>query len=159
MEDFARFANSGGRLRLAASSEFVDSPAALPAFQRTYNFKLAREQIQLKPGGESLETMHAAVESEQGVNCAMVYGTDGTVEMSGLVLMADSKGAQIAYQPSAVIRATVLEKFPALGPPISKAFRFLTIARLRKMNIQIAKEGRSPREVARDYLIAQRVLH
>ena len=159
MEDFARFANSGGHLRLAASSEFVESPAALPAFQRTYGFELAPEQIQRKPGGDSSATMHAAAENEKGVNCAMVYGTDGTVQMSGLVLMADPKGAQIAYQPSAVMRATVLEKFPEIGPRISKAFRSLTLAWLRKMNVEVAKEGRTPRDVARDYLIAQRVLH
>ncbi len=95
----------------------------------------------------------------QGVNCAMVYGTDGTIEISGLVMMEDPKGAQIAYQPSAVIRATVLKKFPAIGSTISKAFSSLTLKSLREMNRQVVKDGRSLQEVARGYLIAQHILH
>jgi len=36
MEDFARFVRDGNRVRLAASAEFVESAAGLPAFEASY---------------------------------------------------------------------------------------------------------------------------
>ena len=34
----------GGKVKIAASAEFVESPAALPSFQQTYGFKLSQDQ-------------------------------------------------------------------------------------------------------------------
>src|SRR6185437_10807875 len=45
MEDFARYVAAGGRVKLAASAEFVESPAALPAFEAAYGFRLSDEQL------------------------------------------------------------------------------------------------------------------
>ncbi len=42
LEDFARFVNDGGKVKLAGSEEFVNSPAALPAFQEAYGLRFAR---------------------------------------------------------------------------------------------------------------------
>src|SRR5690242_10282773 len=38
MTDFARWVKGGSDLKLAASAEFVASPAALPAFEKAYGF-------------------------------------------------------------------------------------------------------------------------
>src|SRR5947207_6861314 len=38
MSDFAWYLTRGGRVRLAASAEFVESPSALPSFEATYGF-------------------------------------------------------------------------------------------------------------------------
>src|SRR5690606_24458545 len=39
LSDFGKFVSDGGKVVLAASSEFVNSAAALPAFQSTYGFE------------------------------------------------------------------------------------------------------------------------
>ena len=44
MSDFAGYLAEGGRIRLAASAEFVESPSALPSFEATYGFRLAGAQ-------------------------------------------------------------------------------------------------------------------
>ena len=51
MEDFGRWAASGGDVKLAASAEFVESPAALPAFQTAYDFQLRADRLVVLAGG------------------------------------------------------------------------------------------------------------
>ena len=41
LDDFGKWVAGGGKVKLAASSEFVNSAAALPAFQKAYGFTLA----------------------------------------------------------------------------------------------------------------------
>lgn len=152
MEDFARAVARGGVVKLAASAEFVESPAALPSFERVYGFNFPRDQIVILPGGDTAVTMRAAAQGISGVNAAMVYGTDGAIAALDLVVMTDPKGAQIVYEPAPVVRAEVLTRYPAIGPALSRAFSFLSLARLQSLNAQIAVEGRQARDVAKQFL-------
>lgn len=154
MEDLARFLREGGRIRLAASAEFVESPAALPSFERTYGFIWPRSRIVMLPGGNTSVTMRAAAERMSGIEAAMVYGTDGALAALDLVPLADPKGAQIVYRPAVVLRRAVLERHPGLGPLLSRLFSGLTLDRLRQLNAEIAVEGWPARQVARRYLAA-----
>jgi osmoprotectant transport system substrate-binding protein len=152
MQDFAALVQKGGVLKLAGSAEFVESPAALPSFERTYGFAMPRAEIVVLPGGDTAVTMRAAAQRISGVNAAMVYGTDGAISALDLVVMEDAKGAQIVYEPAPVVRAAVLERHPVIGPLLSRAFSSLTLNRLQGLNAQVAVEGKAPRDVARAYL-------
>ncbi len=152
MQDFAALVQKGGVLKLAGSAEFVESPAALPSFERTYGFAMPRAEIVVLPGGDTAVTMRAAAQRISGVNAAMVYGTDGAISALDLVVMEDAKGAQIVYEAAPVVRAAVLERHPVIGPLLSRAFSSLTLNRLQGLNAQVAVEGKAPRDVARAYL-------
>ena len=152
MEDFAKLAERAGAVKLAASAEFVESPAALPSFEQVYGFKLPRDQIVVLPGGDTAVTMRSAAQGVSGVNSAMVYGTDGAIAALDLKVMDDTKGAQIVYEPAPVVRATMLEKYPAMAQALSRVFGSLTLNKLQTLNSQIAVEGQPAREVARRYL-------
>lgn len=149
MEDFAKAA---GARRLAASAEFVESPAALPAFERTYGFSMPRERVVILPGGDTAVTMRAAAQGIGGVDSAMVYGTDGAIAALGLVVMSDPKGAQIVYEPAPVIRQAVLDRHPAIAPALARAFATLDLETLQALNARIAVEGRPARDVAQAHL-------
>jgi osmoprotectant transport system substrate-binding protein len=151
MTDFFRAAP---RLRLAASAEFVESPAALPAFERAYGASFPRDRITVLPGGDTAVTMRAAAQGISGVNAAMVYGTDGGIAALDLVVMTDDKGAQIVYEPAPVVRAAVLERFPAIRTSLAPVFASLDADTLRRLNARIAVEGRPAAAVARDHLVA-----
>lgn len=155
MDDFAKWLARGGQLKLAASAEFVESPAALPSFEKTYGFKLKQDQIVTLAGGNTAATERAAAEKTSGVNAAMAYGTDGALAALGLVVMADPKGAQIVYQPAPVVRAAVLEKHPAIKGALEPVFASLTLATLQGLNAKIAVEGQDAKQVATDYLKAK----
>src|SRR5215203_7300650 len=152
MDDFAQVAKRGGIVKLAGSAEFVESPAALPAFEKSYGFTLPRDQIVILPGGDTAVTMRAAAQQLSGVNSAMVYGTDGAIAALDLVVMDDTKGAQIVYEPAPVVRADVLQKYPAIGPTLAKVFGSLNMTKLQALNAQIAVEGKPAPDVARRYL-------
>ena len=153
MEDFARFVRERpGTVKLAGSAEFVESPAALPSFERTYGFALPREQVVVLPGGDTAVTMRAAAQGISGVNAAMAYGTDGAIAALDLVVMTDTKGAQIVYEPAPVVRAAVLERYPSIGPALSQVFSSLTLDKLQRLNAAIAVEGQPARDVAKRYL-------
>src|ERR1700720_1596556 len=66
MEDFARFVRAGNNVKLAASAEFVESGAGLPAFEAVYGFRLAARQLLVLSGGETSATMKAAADGILG---------------------------------------------------------------------------------------------
>jgi osmoprotectant transport system substrate-binding protein len=152
MEDFARWVNADGSVRLAASAEFVESPAALPGFERAYGFTLKRAQILTLAGGNTAVTLRAAAEGTSGVNAAMAYGTDGALAILDLVVMADPKKAQVVYAPAPVIRASVFERYPEIRNGLDPVFRLLDEATLRRLNAAIAVDGEDARHVALEYL-------
>lgn len=152
LEDFARWANGGGDIKLAASAEFVESPAALPSFQSTYGFELKQDQIITLASGDTAATIRAAAEQISGVNTAMVYGTDGAISSVGLVVLEDSKGAQIVYEPAATIRADALAKNPKIKDALAPVFASLDLETLQELNGRIAVDGEDPQVVAAEYL-------
>jgi osmoprotectant transport system substrate-binding protein len=155
LEDFAKWVKDGGEVKLAASAEFVESPAALPSFQSTYGFKLNQDQIITLAGGDTAATIRAAAEQTSGVNTAMVYGTDGAISSVGLVVLEDSKGAQIVYEPAATIRADVLAKYPKIKDALAPVFASLDLKTLQELNGKIAVDGEDPQAVAAEYLKAK----
>jgi osmoprotectant transport system substrate-binding protein len=154
LEDLAAYLRRGGRIKLAASAEFVESPGALPAFEAAYGFKLAHGQLLTLVGGDTSATIRAAAEGVSGVNAAMAYGTDGALAALGLAILADDKAAQTIYQPAPVIRAAVLALHPEIARILDPVFRSLTLARLQQLNAKIAVDGDDPARVASDYLAA-----
>lgn len=152
MSDFAAWANRGAGLYLAASAEFIESPAALPAFEAAYGFHLRSSALLSLAGGNTAATIRAAADSISGVNAAMAYGTDGALAVSGLVVMADDRAAQAVYAPAPVIREQALAAHPGMADWLAAAFAGLDEATLRKLNARIAVDGEDAASVAGEYL-------
>jgi osmoprotectant transport system substrate-binding protein len=152
LEDVAGQVSAGRAFKLAASAEFVESPAALPAFQRAYGFSLPPDRLLVLPGGDTAVTMRAAAQQLNGVNAAMVYGTDGGIAALDLVVLADTKGVQPVYAPAPTIRGDVLRANPRIAEILALAFRTLELTVLQRLNAQIAVEGKPAREVAQTHL-------
>lgn len=158
MSDLGAWVAAGGDVKLAASTEFVSSPAVLPAMQDAYGFVLTSDQTVVLSGGDTAATIQAAARGTSGVNAAMAYGTDGGVGAMGLVVMADDKGVQPVYEPAPVIRADVLAEYPTIPEILNPIFAGLDMATLQKLNGRIQIGGEPADEVARDYLMQIGVL-
>lgn len=150
--DFAEYVNGGGEIVLAASSEFVTSPAALPAFQEAYGFELTSDQLIQLSGGDTAATIAAAANQTSGANAAMVYGTDGGIAPSGLVVMEDDKGAQPVYAPAPIIRQEVLEEYSQIEEILAPVFESLTLEVLQDLNGRVQVGGEPADAVAEAYL-------
>lgn len=158
MSDFGAWVSGGGDIKLAASTEFVSSPAVLPAMQSTYDFTLTPDQTVILSGGDTAATIQAAARGTSGVNAAMVYGTDGGVGATGLVVMEDDKGVQPVYEPTPIVRAEVLKEYPSIPDVLNPIFGGLDMATLQKLNGRIQVGGEPAEAVARDYLTQAGVL-
>lgn len=152
LEDFARYVNDGGKVKLAGSEEFVNSAAALPAFQAAYGFTLRKDQLLTLSGGNTAQTEKAAAQGVNGVNFAMAYGTDGQLAALGLVILEDTKAVQPVYEPAPIVRKEVLDKYPEIETVLKPVFKSLDLVTLQTLNARIQVEGIDAREVARAYL-------
>lgn len=152
LSEFGKYVTDGGPVVLAASSEFVNSAAALPAFQTTYSFTLKPEQLITLSGGDTAATIAAAANQTNNANAAMVYGTDGGIAPSGLVVLEDDKHVQPVYQPAPIIREEVLKAHPEIEGLLKPVFEKLDLATLQELNGRVQVGGESAPTVALDFL-------
>ena len=152
LSDFGKYVSGGGKVVLAASAEFVNSAAALPAFQTTYGFKLKSDQLITLSGGDTAATIGAAANQTNGANAAMVYGTDGGIAPSGLVVLADDKNVQPVYQPTPIIREAVLKENPKIADLLKPVFEKLDLVTLQELNGRVQVGGEPAKAVAEDFL-------
>ena len=158
LDDFGKWASGGGDVKLAGSAEFVESAAALPAFQEAYGFKLTGDQLLVLSGGDTTATIKAAAEGTSGVNSAMVYGTDGAIAALDMKVMQDTKHVQPVYQPAPVVRASVLKDYPQIPEILAPAFAGLTLEVLQGLNAKVQLEGQDAKSVAQSYLKGKNLL-
>ncbi len=158
LDDFAAFVRAGNRIKLAASAEFVESAAGLPAFEAAYGFKLRANQLLILSGGETTATMKAAADGISGVNAAMAYGSDGALDALGLVAFEDPRHAEPVYAPAPIIRAETLKAYPQIRPALAPVFAGLDLRTLRGFNEKVAVEGESAEAMARAYMMARGLL-
>ena len=158
LDDLGRYISGGGKIRMAGSAEFVESAAALPAFQSAYGFKLSQDQLLVLAGGGTAASEKAAADGTSGVNATMVYGTDGAIDALGLVVLDDTKHVQMVYEPAPTIRASVLASYPQIQGLLAPAFAKLTEPTLRALNAKIEVEGQPAPQVATTWLKSQGLL-
>jgi osmoprotectant transport system substrate-binding protein len=152
--EFGAWVANDGEVKLAASAEFVNSPAALPKFQEVYGFTLGPDQLITLSGGDTAATIAAAAQQTNGANAAMVYGTDGGIAPSGLTVLEDDKGVQPVYQPAPIIREEVLAEYPQIEELLKPIFEGLTLEVLQELNGRVQVGGEAAAAVATDYLTA-----
>lgn len=155
LSDLGQYVSGGGEIKLAASAEFVSSPAALPKFQEVYGFKLSSSQLVTLSGGDTSATIAAAAQQTNGVNAAMVYGTDGGIAPSGLTVLEDDKGVQPVYEPAPIVREAVLNQYPQIKDLLEPAFAKLDLMTLQELNGRVQVGGEGAAAVAADWLKQQ----
>lgn len=154
-DDFGKWVDAGGKVKLAASAEFVNSVSALPSFERAYGFKLKQDQLLVLSGGDTAATIKAAANQTDGVNAAMVYGTDGGIAAAGLVVLDDDKHVQPVYAPTPIIREAVLKAHPQIAADLKPVFASLDLKTLQTLNSRIELNGEPAASVAASYLKAK----
>ncbi|HTJ56827.1 MAG TPA: ABC transporter substrate-binding protein [Devosiaceae bacterium] len=150
--DFGKWVSGGGQVKLAASAEFVSSPAALPAFEKTYGFSLKPDQLITLSGGDTAAFIAAAANQTSGANAAVVYGTDGGIAPSGLVVLEDDKGVQPVYNPAPIVREAVLKQYPQIETLLAPVFAKLDLKTLQTLNGRVQVGGEAASAVAADFL-------
>jgi len=154
MSDFGRWVARGGKVVLACSAEFANA-GALRSLEKTYGFTLHSEQMIVLAGGETAATIGAAAAATNGVNTAMVYGTDGGIAAANLVVLEDDRHDQPVYAPVPLIREAVLRGNPQIAAIVRPLMESFDRATLQQLNARVQINGESDEAVAADYLRAK----
>lgn len=150
-EDLAAYHNSGGRIIFASNAEFIDRPDGLQAFEETYGFSIPRSDVVVLAQG-SYATAQALANGSNGVNAAMVFGTDGTIAAFDLLVVEDTLGAMPVYYPAPVVRGELLRAEPGIADVLCGVFAHLDGPTLSALNAEVDVMGRRPAEVAAEFL-------
>jgi osmoprotectant transport system substrate-binding protein len=151
MSDFARWVGSGAKVVLACSAEFANA-GTLRSLQETYRFKLRPEQLIVLAGGETSATIGAAAARTNGVNTAMVYGTDGGIVAANLRILQDDRHDQPVYAPVPTIRESTLRAHPQIATLLAPLMASFDTGTLQRLNARVQVDGESAESVAADYL-------
>ena len=155
MSDLARYINAGGKFKLAATFEFLSRDDGLKAFEKTYGFKLEKNQSLITSGGSSTETQEAAALGVSGANAALTYGTDGALEKYELIPLTDDKAAVAVYEPLITVRREVLNRSPEIKTLIAPVWDKLNTPTLIRLNAQVTERGiGAAGQVAKEYLVS-----
>lgn len=152
MEDFARYVNEGGTVKLICSASFAENIKGLRGFEEAYGFHLSAEQLIVLASGNTAEMLKALVEKTNGVNVSLVYGTDGALDKMDLVVLNDPKSIPPVYLPAPVLQGALYEKYPEIEKPLNRLFQSLNEDNLRQLNSKVAYDGMAAETVAREYL-------
>jgi osmoprotectant transport system substrate-binding protein len=154
MSDFGRWVAQGGEVVLACSAEFANA-GTLRSLERTYGFTMRSQQLIVLAGGETSATIGAAAARTNGINTAMVYGTDGGIAAANLVVLADDRHDQPVYAPVPVIREAVLRAHPQIAAIVKPLMDSLDRETLQQLNERVQINGEADEAVAGDYLHAR----
>ena len=152
LSDFGKFVAAGGKVKLAGSAEFVDSAAALPAFEKAYGFTLKPEQLLVLSGGDTSATIKAAAEQTDGVDAAMVYGTDGAIAAAGLVVLTTTRAFSRSMRRRRSFGEATLKAHPEIAQWLKPVFDSFDLKTLQTLNGRIEVNGEAAKDVAADYL-------
>jgi osmoprotectant transport system substrate-binding protein len=154
MSDFARWVAGGGKVMLACSAEFANA-GTLRSLERTYGFTLTSAQMIVLAGGETSATITAAAARTNGINTAMVYGTDGGIAAANLEILEDDRHDQPVYAPVPTMREAVLKEYPQVAAIVKPLMESFTRETLQRLNARVQVNGESAESVAEDYLRAR----
>lgn len=152
MEDFARYVNNGGQVKLIAASTFAANPLGLLGYQEAYGFELTEDQMILLSHGNTAEMLKALDEGTNDVNVSLVYGTDGSLTAMDMMVLEDPKNVPPVYLPAPVIQGKLVEDYPELETLFEEVFESLTLEVLQGLNYRVAYLGEDPKVVADNYL-------
>ncbi len=151
MSDFARWVAGGGKVMLACSAEFANA-GTLRSLERTYGFTLRSDQMIVLAGGETSATITAAAARTNGINTAMVYGTDGGIAAANLVVLEDDRHDQPVYAPVPTMREAALREYPQVAAIVKPLMESFSRETLQRLNARVQVNGESTESVAQDYL-------
>jgi osmoprotectant transport system substrate-binding protein len=151
ISDFARLAQENPQAAtLCTAAEFPTRNDGLPAVEQTYGFDLPEANIAVLDFG----LVYTSVAAREPCNFAVVFGTDAQVLANDLVILEDDKDALATYNVAVAMRTEVYEANAAAYETLFGAIaKELTTERATELNSKVDIEGRTPEDVAEEFLV------
>lgn len=96
--------------------------------------------------------------SNKSIDLTDVYSTDSQIIANNLKILEDDKKLFPPYQAAPLLREETLKEYPELKDVLEKLAGKITSEEMTKMNYAVDVEGKSANEVAREYLIKEKLI-
>jgi len=151
-----------GRIDTFVNFEFSVRPDGLPALERFYAFKIAKQNLKTGTPGVSLIALKA-----HKTDVAMVFGTDASIAKHGWHVYSDDRSFFPPYDLAPYVRKGILDKYPEIAdilnglvatfPGGGKTATPEMVSECQKawqkLNAKVDIDKMEPEEVAREYLL------
>lgn len=131
-------------LSLGADYEFLSRPE-WKSLQNAYGLDFAEERSM------DSSLMYQAV-AQEDVDVISAFSTDGRIEALDLKVLEDDRDAIPPYDAIILVRPELEDQHPDAVEALRQLDDTLSADEMRRMNFAVDDEGRSPSEVARDFL-------
>lgn len=142
---------SGG-LQAAFDAEFLTRPDGYQGLSERYGFRFPAEPRQMDPG-----LMYRAV-ADGAVDVIDGFATDGRIKAYNLVILEDDKGFFPPYYAAPLVRDETLEKYPALEGILNRLAGKMSDEAMQRLNYEVDEKGRKAYNVAREFLVSERLV-
>jgi len=120
----------------------------LPGLERAYGFQLPEENLV----ETSVDAVYDATDEAEICNFGVVFTTSGFLDGLDLELLKDDEDFFAVYNPALTIRQPVYKQYPQLRKIFVPISQKLDTETLRKLNYSVDVEGKSPENVATNWL-------
>lgn len=144
-------ASSGG-FQAAFDAEFLTRPDGYQGLVEHYGLRFPAPPKQMDPGLMYRAVADGAVEVIDG------FATDGRIPAYDLQVLEDDKHFFPPYYAAPLIHARALKRYPQLKTILNRLGGSITDADMRTMNYEVDERGRKARDVARNFLVARRLI-
>lgn len=130
-------------------SSFTTDPDGLRRFEQATGATVPEEQVLAVPHDDLLSSF-----PPDGFCSAAVVALDDPALVDAEVVALDDAGVFVPMQPAVTVRGDVLTGSPGIEDVLNPVSERLTSGVLRSLAAEVAYEGRSARDVARDWLVS-----
>lgn len=147
-EDISDLRDSADELLAGWTSEFAERPDGYPGLINHYGFEF----------GEAIDFEASLMYEAAGkgrVDVIAAYSTDGRIDAYDLVLLEDDRQFFPPYYAVPMVREATLEQYPELREVLGQLTGRLDNQTMQRLNYEVDGHHRSPREVAREFLLKE----
>lgn len=145
--DYVSAVKKGEHLKFVSFPEWDGRADGLPSFEKTYDFKMPKEDIVDVAMGLNYDTLKA-----QKGDLALAFTTEPRIVTDNLVMLKDDKSAFPVYNASPVVRKQIVDAYPNLPADIKKLSAVLDTPTITELNKQVDVEKKSIEEVSMNFL-------
>jgi len=133
------------QLVFGGNYDFFERDDGFKALGETYSLNF-KDTVELDIG-----LKYDAIKQKQ-FDVMNAFTTDGQLSISDVVVLEDDKGLYPSYVCGFVVRNEILDKHPELQKVFDKVQNLINDAEMANMNYQVEGQGKTPEEVAIEYL-------
>ncbi len=149
IQRISQLAAHARRLEIGGDYEFFQRPE-WKTLQRVYGLAFATQRSM------DSSLMYQAV-AQGEVDVITAFSTDGRIAAQGIQLLEDDRGAIPPYDAIVMVGARLASEQPEAVAALAALAGTIDADRMRRMNLAVDQDGRSPAEVAREFLRTLRV--